>query len=538
MEKNRIEALDSMNREINREELDISLNIAMLVRFGLNHQLLEHWDVVPITNSLLDLLGITEPYSEELPEIVEKSAVAILTNILDYAAKVGMLEDNNTTLRDLLDAKIMGLLMPRQSELIRKFWHTAESESIQRATDTYYQLSIDSNYIRMDRIAKNQYWKTLTEYGSLEITVNLSKPEKDPKEIARERSLPQSSYPKCLLCYENVGYAGRLNHPARQNHRVIPLQLEGSTWFLQYSPYVYYNEHSIIFCEQHIPMRISEHTFIRLIDFVKQFPHYFIGSNADLPIVGGSILNHDHFQGGRHSFPMEKASLQASFVHPSYPQVKIGIVKWPMSVIRISSNNPESLINLATQIYESWQGYSDIEVEILSQSIEAGTIIHHNTVTPIARMNSAAEFELDLVLRNNRTTEEHPFGIFHPHENLHHIKKENIGLIEVMGLAVLPGRLQNEMQLLEQILHGELSYDSTLIEDTQPILFKHRVWIEQLIAQYGTNQSAEMAQAIIRDGVGKKFLAVLLDAGVYKSDAIGTAAFQGFMLHLGCFTKV
>lgn len=520
------------------EESNISLNIARLVQFGLNRQLLEHWDVVPITNALLDLLGVSEPFSGALPEMEVSSAVVILSHILDYAAKAGLLEDNNTTLRDLLDAKIMGLLMPRQSEVIRRFWLTAESESIQKATDAYYQLSIDSNYIRMDRIAKNQYWQTSTEYGSLEITVNLSKPEKDPQEIARERSLPQSSYPKCLLCYENVGYAGRLNHPARQNHRVIPLQLDGSTWFLQYSPYVYYNEHSIIFCEQHIPMKISNHTFIRLIDFVKQFPHYFIGSNADLPIVGGSILNHDHFQGGRHRFPMEKAGLKSSFVHPSYPQVKIGIVKWPMAVIRISSDNPESLIALATQIYELWQGYSDPEVDIIAQSVEDGATIRHNTVTPIARMNADGEFELDLVLRNNRTTEQHPYGIFHPHEPLHPIKKENIGLIEVMGLAVLPGRLQNEMQLIEQILQGHLSFDATLIEDTQHILFKHAGWIKQLITLYGTKQSAEMARTIICEEVGKKFLAVLLDAGVYKGDTRGTAAFQSFLLHLGCYTKV
>lgn len=523
-----------MYREINPIDRDIKLEIAKLVRFALNRQMLEHWDVVPVTNALLDLLRVDEPYSGKLPELKETSAVEILANILDYAATAGILEDNNTTLRDLLDAKIMGLLMPRQSELINKFWQTAEHQSIQKATDAYYQLSIDSNYIRMDRIAKNQYWQTSTEYGNLEITVNLSKPEKDPKEIARERSLPQSSYPKCLLCYENVGYAGRLNHPARQNHRVIPLKLDDSGWFLQYSPYVYYNEHSIIFCEQHIPMKISENTFIRLLDFIKQFPHYFIGSNADLPIVGGSILNHDHFQGGRHSFPMEKASLQTSFKHPSFQQVKMGIVKWPMSVIRISSDDPHPLIALATQIYQTWQEYSDLEVQILSQSVVEGAIIHHNTVTPIARINTAGEFELDLVLRNNRTSEQHPFGIFHPHKPLHSIKKENIGLIEVMGLAVLPGRLQIEMQQIEQILRGELSFDLALKEDTEHILFKHITWIEQLILQYGLNQSQDQAQAIVREEVGKKFLAVLSDAGVYKNDNSGANAFHSFITHLGC----
>ncbi|QGR00208.1 UDP-glucose--hexose-1-phosphate uridylyltransferase [Paenibacillus psychroresistens] len=523
-----------MSQEPNNTDNDIKLNIAKLVQFALNQQLLEHWDVVSATNALLDLLGVAEPYSEELLESNEKSAVDILSHILDYAVEQGILQDNNTTLRDLLDAKIMGLLMPRQSEVIRKFWQTVEEESIQKATELYYQLSIDSNYIRMDRIAKNLYWQTATEYGSLEITVNLSKPEKDPKEIALERSLPQSSYPKCLLCYENVGYAGRLNHPARQNHRVIPLQLDGSTWFLQYSPYVYYNEHSIIFCEQHTPMKISQHTFTRLLDFVGQFPHYFIGSNADLPIVGGSILNHDHFQGGRHSFPMEKAGVLASFSISEYPQVKMGIVKWPMSVIRISSKDPQDLILLATRIYEAWQGYSDPAAEVQSESKVDGVLTPHNTVTPIARMNGAAEYELDLVLRNNRTTDEQPFGIFHPHEPLHHIKKENIGLIEVMGLAVLPGRLQNEMQQIEQILTGELIFDSVILENTQHVLYKHKTWIEELIKEYGISHSDQSAQDLVRNEVGNKFLAVLSDAGVYKNDPIGLEAFHRFMLHLGC----
>jgi UDPglucose--hexose-1-phosphate uridylyltransferase len=535
MENKRIEAGNPMY-QVAESDQDIKINIAKLVQFALNKQLLEHWDVVPATNALLDLLGIADPYSGELPELEVKSAVGILTNILDYAAAVGILEEDNTTQRDLLDAKIMGLLMPRQSELIHKFWLIAEKESIKQATDFYYQLSIDSNYIRMDRIAKNQYWLTSTDYGSLEITVNLSKPEKDPKEIALERSLPQSSYPKCLLCYENVGYAGRLNHPARQNHRVIPLQLDGSTWFLQYSPYVYYNEHSIIFCEQHIPMKISQATFVRLLDFVGQFPHYFIGSNADLPIVGGSILNHDHFQGGRHSFPMEKANLQAAFSNPKFPQIRIGIVKWPMSVIRISGNDPQDLVRLATQILEAWQEYSDPGAEILSQTTVDETIIHHNTITPIARMNATFEFELDLVLRNNRTTIEHPSGIFHPHEPLHHIKKENIGLIEVMGLAVLPGRLQSEMQHIEQIMTGELSFDSHILVNTQHILFKHIKWIKHLIDKYGTDLSQDAAVEVVRDEVGKIFLNVLSDAGIYKNNAIGASAFDRFMFHWGCFS--
>jgi UDPglucose--hexose-1-phosphate uridylyltransferase len=513
---------------------DIHIEIAKLVQFALQQHLLEEWDVVPATNALIDLLGVAEPFSGELPALEEKSAVNILRNILDYAAAVGILQENNTTQRDLLDAKIMGLLMPRQSELIRNFWFSAEKESIQKATDDYYQLSIDSNYIRMDRINKNLYWLAPTEYGSLEITVNLSKPEKDPKEIAKERNMPQSSYPKCLLCYENVGYAGRLNHPARQNHRVIPVQLDGATWFLQYSPYVYYNEHSIIFCEQHIPMKIARSTFVRLFGFVKQFPHYFIGSNADLPIVGGSILNHDHFQGGRHRFPMEKATIEKSFSHAEFPGVKIGIVQWPMSVIRISGSDPEALIQLASLILEVWQGYSDPTVDILSESKLDQAVIRHNTITPIARLNASSEYELDLVLRNNRTTEEHPLGLFHPHEQLHHIKKENIGLIEVMGLAVLPGRLQEEMQQIAQILTGEISFDSRIIEDTQHLLYKHVQWINELIQKYGSTQSHDSVQSLLRDEIGHKFLLVLMDAGVYKRDLTGKSAFYNFMNHFGC----
>jgi UDPglucose--hexose-1-phosphate uridylyltransferase len=531
-ENNRIEALFLMNQE---STLDgITVEIAKLVRFALSRHLLEEWDVAPATNALIDLLGIAEPFSGELPAFEEKSAVNILQQLLDYAAAVGILEDDNTTQRDLLDAKIMGLLMPRQSELIRKFWSTAENESIQKATDDYYQLSIDSNYIRMDRINKNLYWLAPTEYGDLEITVNLSKPEKDPKEIAKERNLPQSSYPKCLLCYENVGYAGRLNHPARQNHRVIPVQLGGATWFLQYSPYVYYNEHSIIFCGQHIPMTITRNTFVRLLDFVKQFPHYFIGSNADLPIVGGSILNHDHFQGGRHRFPMEKAGIEKSFSHPKFPEVKIGIVRWPMSVIRISGNDSQELIQLASQILETWQGYSDSAADIIAESVVDQVAVRHNTITPIARLNTSSEYELDLVLRNNRTTQEHPFGLFHPHEQLHHIKKENIGLIEVMGLAVLPGRLQEEMQQIGQILTGELSFDSQIIEDTQHLLYKHIDWINELTQKYGITQSEESVQSLLRDEIGHKFLLVLTDAGVYKRDLTGKSSFYKFLYNLGC----
>jgi UDPglucose--hexose-1-phosphate uridylyltransferase len=522
-----------MSDELSLAQEDIKLQIAKLVKFALDHDLLEEWDVVPATNALLDLLKVSEPLSGLLPISEENSAADILRKILDYAALKGILSENNSTHRDLLDARIMGLLMPRQSEVIRHFWHTAETESIEKATNDYYQLSIDSNYIRMDRIRKNEYWQTSTEYGDLEITINLSKPEKDPQEIAAERSLPQSSYPKCLLCLENVGYAGRLNHPARQNHRVIPLTLDAETWFLQYSPYVYYNEHSIIFCHEHRPMRISRDTFIRLLEFVSQFPHYFIGSNADLPIVGGSILNHDHFQGGRHQFPMEKAPLDVSFVHPEFSEVHAGLVNWPMSVIRISSRNRAALITLAVKIFEEWQSYNDPSVDIVSMTMKDNTKLPHNTITPIARINQAGEFELDLVLRNNRTTEQHPFGLFHPHEELHHIKKENIGLIEVMGLAVLPGRLEAELESVSKILTGDKSLDNAILNNAQHPLHKHAIWIQQMIKKYGTSCGNKAAQNYLRHEIGLKFAEVLADAGVFKRNISGALAFRKFMLDIG-----
>ncbi|UUZ82323.1 UDP-glucose--hexose-1-phosphate uridylyltransferase [Paenibacillus sp. P26] len=374
------------------------------------------------------------------------------SRLLDYAAETGLLEENTTTLRDLLEARIMGMLMPRESELVRRFWTTAKTEGAERATDDFYRLCIDSNYIPMARIRKNLYWLAPTEYGELEITVNLSKPEKDPKEIAMLRSAPQSHYPKCLLCIENVGYAGRLNHPARQNLRVIPLELSGDPWFFQYSPYVYYNEHSIIFDREHRPMTISKDSFGRSLDFIDQFPHYFIGSNADLPIVGGSILNHDHFQGGRHVFPMEKAPVEESFSHPDYPGLKLGIVKWPMSVIRISSHSRTQLLKVAGDILDVWKQHSDPENEIYAFTERDGVRTPHHTITPIARNNATGEYEMDLVLRDNRTSDEFPDGIFHPHPELHHIKKENIGLIEVMGLAILPGRLKGELEQIARRL--------------------------------------------------------------------------------------
>jgi UDPglucose--hexose-1-phosphate uridylyltransferase len=520
----------------NQDAVKPALAIERLLQFALQNRLIAPLDVYASRNALLDLFSIAEPYEGDVPEERLDSPAALLEELLDYAAETGLLPDNTLTHRDLLDARIMGLLMPRESEVANRFWQTAKQRSVEEATADFYKLSIDSHYIQMDRIRKNQYWLAPTEYGDLEITVNLSKPEKDPKEIALLKTAPSSNYPKCLLCIENVGYSGRLNHPARQNLRVIPLELNGEQWFFQYSPYVYYNEHCIVFHKEHVPMKTTADTFNRLLDFVDQFPHYFIGSNADLPIVGGSILNHDHFQGGRHVFPMEKAPVEASFSHPDYPNVEAGIVKWPMSVIRISGHNKQTLLKLASVILDEWKQYSDPDADIFAFTEQDGSRIPHNTITPIARSNAKGEYELDLVLRNNRTSAEHPDGIFHPHRELHHIKKENIGLIEVMGLAVLPGRLKTELEEIAKILTGELAVTAAVKEDSSHMLHKHLPWIESLISKYGSGLTADAAASAIRDEVGRKFLDVLKDAGVYKPTAQGQQAFIKFLNHLG-FSK-
>lgn len=507
--------------------------VERLLQFGLAKKLLEPLDVYAARNGLLDLLRIAEPYEGELKEPAADSPAELLEPLLDYAAEMGILEENHTTFRDLMDARIMGQLMPRQSELADRFWTVAKRDGIDRATDFFYKLCIDSNYIRMDRIRKNLYWLAPTEYGDLEITVNLSKPEKDLKEIAMLKNAPQSHYPQCLLCVENVGYAGRLNHPARQNLRVIPLELTGETWYFQYSPYVYYHEHSIIFDREHRPMKTTKQTLERLLDFVDLFPHYFIGSNADLPIVGGSILNHDHFQGGRHRFPMERAEVEESFSHPDFAGVKLGIVKWPMSVIRISSRDRRLLLMLAAMILEQWKDYSDSSQDIEAYSEQKGIKVPHNTVTPIVRRKANGDYEMDLVLRNNRTSAEHPEGIFHPHRDLHHIKKENIGLIEVMGLAVLPGRLKDELELAKQLLTGEITLEEHISLDAEHPLHKHMAWLKELTARCATTLSGEKAAEVLREDIGHKFADILRDAGVYKRDAEGRQGFRRFLQHLG-----
>ncbi|MCQ6558831.1 UDP-glucose--hexose-1-phosphate uridylyltransferase [Paenibacillus mendelii] len=511
---------------------DALVLIERLVRFALQRGLLGELDTYAARNALLDLFHFTEAYEgETLEDERLESAVELLEPLLDYGVSIGLIPDNTSTSRDLLDARIMGLLMPRPSEAAAQFWRVAQSEGAAKATDAFYTLSIDSNYIRMDRIRKNQYWQQPTEYGNLEITVNLSKPEKDPREIARLKTLAPSYYPKCLLCVDNVGYAGRADHPARQNLRVVPLTLHGETWYLQYSPYVYYNEHSIVFHGKHVPMKISVDTFARLLDFVDEFPHYFIGSNADLPIVGGSILNHDHFQAGRHTFPMETAKAEVVYTDSEKPGIRYSIVAWPMSVIRMNGTNKQDMLAGAGRLLKAWRAYSDHSADIEAFTEKDGMRVPHNTVTPIARVNASGEYELDLVLRNNRTSVAHPDGIFHPHAHLHHIKKENIGLIEVMGLAVLPGRLKTELEDIAGFLSGAAAFHEKEVQAGP--LSKHASWIQDMIREHGTALTEEQAANVLRDEVGRKFLDVLKDAGVYKRTPEGRAAFDRFLRSIG-----
>ena len=492
--------------------MKIDTYIDSLVSYALHKELIEPEDRQVIVNRLLDLLQKDDyvPTDEPQTEELEK----ILAGILDYAVAQGICEDGITA-RDLFDTRIMGAITPLPREVRRKFAE-AYRESPEAATDWYYRFSQDTDYIRRYRIQKDMRWKTETEYGKLDITINLSKPEKDPKAIAAAKNAPQSGYPKCLLCVENEGYAGRMNHPARQNHRIIPLEIAGQEWFLQYSPYVYYNEHCIAFNAAHTPMKIDRSAFEKLLDFVTVFPHYFIGCNADLPIVGGSILSHEHFQGGRYCFPMEQAPVEQEITFRGYEDVKAGLVKWPMSVIRLDCPNKERLVELADKILKAWRAYSDAEAFVFAQTNGEP----HNTITPIARRRGT-DYELDLVLRNNITTEEHPLGVYHPHAELHHIKKENIGLIEVMGLAVLPSRLKGELAALEEaILAGaDIGAD--------PVLSKHAPWVEELKTRYSF--TPENTAAILQEEVGQVFCQVLEHAGVYKHTDEGRSAFLRFV---------
>lgn len=505
--------------------------IEKLLVYGEVNDLLGDWDRVAARNQIRDILGIKESPEPALTEDdfeVPAEPQVLLDPLLDFAVEKGLIEDRVTE-RDLLDTRIMGAMTPRQSEIGRRFYETAEREGIRRATNEYYHFAKASNYIRQARIARDLNWKAESEYGQIEITINLSKPEKDPDEIARAKEEPQSNYPKCYLCLENVGYPGTFSHPARQNHRVVPLKLQNEDWFLQYSPYVYYNEHCIVFHKEHIPMQIDKNTFAVLLDFIDQLPHYFIGSNADLPLVGGSILNHDHYQGGRHIFPMEEAEAEEFYQHPTFPEVEISRVKWPMSVIRLKAEVREDIINLAAKILENWRQYSDPDLDILAFSQVDGKQKAHNTITPIARKKDGV-YELDLVLRNNRKSEEYPAGIFHPHADLHHIKKENIGLIEVMGRAILPGRLKTELNWISSYLSGDLELEEL---EAKEGLEKHLDWIAELKKEYGINLSEEEAEQVVEVEVANKFSRVLEDAGVYKNNSIGYKGFERFLESVG-----
>ena len=442
--------------------------IERLLKFGEKHGLLGKLDAVAARNQLLDLLKLDGPYTGEVPEEELAYPTAILDNLVEDGANRGLFDREITANRELFDTRVMGCLMPRETEVIKTFEELAEKESLKKATEYFYNLSIASNYIRMSQIKKNISWTAATEYGDLEITINLSKPEKDPKQIALEKLQPQGDYPKCLLCMENVGYAGRINFPARQTLRIIPVKLVGEQWYMQYSPYVYYNEHCIVFSEKHEPMVLSKKTFEGLLDFVRQFPHYMCGSNADLPIVGGSILSHNHFQGGNYTFPMHRASTISSYRHPGFEGIAIATLKWPLSVVRAASSSMEELVDFSEHILAKWRDYSDAGAEVLAYTEKEGERIPHNTVTPIARINAEGKYEMDLVLRNNRTDARYPDGIFHPHKEIHHIKKENIGLIEVMGLAILPGRLRAETQEIKRILTGQTTADTVKDEVQTP----------------------------------------------------------------------
>ena len=497
------------------EKPNTNMEISRLLEYGLQRGLIAPEDKAYAANRMLALLGLREfepqPVEEELHTPVEP-----LERLCQFAAEAGLIEPDTRDGRDQFDTELMNCLMPRPSQVVREFYSLYEKDK-QAATDYYYQLARSSNYIRVDRIEKDRMWTAPTEYGDLVITINLSKPEKDPKAIAAAKNAPQSGYPKCALCRENEGYLGSANQAARGNHRLIPLELGGEPWFLQYSPYVYYNEHCIVLSHEHRPMKVSRQSISRLLEFVTFLPHYFVGSNADLPIVGGSILTHDHFQGGRYEFPMAKAPIREKVCFPGFEDVEAGIVHWPMSVIRLRGKEAQRLVDLADKILTAWREYSDESAEILAYT--EGT--PHNTITPIARRRGE-DYELDLVLRNNRTTPEHPLGLFHPHAEYHHIKKENIGLIEVMGLAILPPRLLTETGLLEQALKDPAQAQEIM---ARPEMEKHQSWYEELKAAGAGEGDTQRA---IQESIGVIFGKILGNAGVYKDTEEGREAFRRF----------
>ena len=492
--------------------MKIETYIDSLVSYAMNNGLADPLDHQVLTNRILDLLQKEdyEPSNETQTEDLEE----ILAGLLDYAVSKGICDDGITA-KDIFDTRIMGAVTPMPREVIRTFREKYARNPVE-ATDWYYKFSCDTDYIRRYRIKKDMRWKYPSQYGEIDITINLSKPEKDPKAIAAAKNAPQNAYPKCQLCVENEGYAGRMNHPARANHRIIPIEVCGQPWCLQYSPYVYYNEHCIVFNSQHVPMKIDKSAFEKLLDFVRVFPHYFVGSNADLPIVGGSILSHEHFQGGHYRFAMENAGIEKELIFKGFEDIHAGIVNWPMSVIRLNGKDPAKIADLADKILTAWRGYSDFDSSIIAFSDGEP----HNTITPIARRRSDY-YELDLVLRCNITTAEHPMGVFHPHADKHHIKKENIGLIEVMGLAVLPSRLKGELtDLAAAVAEGR-----DIVADEA--LAKHADWVEELKKQYTFTE--DNALDIILQETGKVFAAVLEDAGVYKNTEAGRTAFLKFV---------
>ena len=497
------------------EKTNTNVEISRLLEYGLQRGLIAPEDKAYAANRMLALLGLREfepqPVEEELHTPVEP-----LERLCQFAAEAGLIDPDTRDGRDQFDTELMNCLMPRPSQVVREFYSLYEKDK-QAATDYYYQLARSSNYIRVDRIEKDRMWTAPTPYGDLVITINLSKPEKDPKAIAAAKNAPQSGYPKCALCRENEGYLGSANQAARGNHRLIPLELGGEPWFLQYSPYVYYNEHCIVLSHEHRPMKVSRQSISRLLEFVTFLPHYFVGSNADLPIVGGSILTHDHFQGGRYEFPMAKAPIREKVCFPGFEDVEAGIVHWPMSVIRLRGKETQRLVDLADKILTAWREYSDESAEILAYT--EGT--PHNTITPIARRRGE-DYELDLVLRNNRTTPEHPLGLFHPHAEYHHIKKENIGLIEVMGLAILPPRLLTETGLLEQALKDPAQAQEIM---ARPEMEKHQAWYEELKAAGAGEGDTQRA---IQESIGVIFGKILGNAGVYKDTEEGREAFRRF----------
>lgn len=497
--------------------MNIYKNIERLIQYGIKKNLIKEEDRIFIRNSLLDVFNLDDyEYVEVLEENLE-TPTPILNDLLDYAYDKGLIEHNTPIYRDLFDTKIMGILVGRPSEIIKEF-NINYNEDPKKATTYFHNMSKACDYIRTDRIAQNLVWKSKSEYGEMDITINLSKPEKDPKAIAAAKNLPSAKYPKCLLCKENEGYRGRLNHPARQNLRVIPLNLCNESWFFQYSPYAYYNEHCIVFKGEHEPMTINKKTFDRILEFVEKFPHYFIGSNADLPIVGGSILTHDHYQGGNYTFAMNKAEDVYKFKIPNYENIDLSIVKWPLTVLRLKGENREELSVLSEKILKHWREYSDSDADVLAYSEG----IPHNTITPIARFEEN-KYVLDLVLRNNRTSNEHPDGIFHPHKELHHIKKENIGLIEVLGLAVLPSRLKDELEVIKENL---LKKDDSLIDIEKMKI--HLDWFYE-IKKRNPNINKENVQIIIEKEVSDVFVKVLEDCGVFKWNEQGKKSMEKYI---------